>query len=68
MCYSLTLLEPDHIQMHYAADFPAHWEFTPTYYTNAFTYPEYPILSNETPSDGSLKVDIKPVLSVTAFD
>ena len=46
MCYSLTLLEPDTIQLRYAASFPSHWEFQPTYYTNAFTYPDYPILAN----------------------
>jgi putative SOS response-associated peptidase YedK len=46
MCYSLTLLEPDTIQLRYAAAFPSSWEFQPTYYTNAFTYPEYPILAN----------------------
>lgn len=44
MCYSLTLFEPDTIQMRYAARFPVHWEFTPTYYVNAFSIPKYPVL------------------------
>ncbi|MFH1013003.1 MAG: SOS response-associated peptidase [Thermoplasmatota archaeon] len=44
MCYSLTLLEPDTLQVRYAARFPDHWEFTPTYYVNAFSIPQYPIL------------------------
>lgn len=46
MCYSLTLLEPDTLQIRYAARFPSHWEFSPSYYVNAFSLPSYPVLSN----------------------
>lgn len=44
MCYSLSLLEPDTIQVRYAARFPAHWEVSPSYYIGAYDLPEYPVL------------------------
>jgi len=44
MCYSLTILEPDSIQVRYAARFPAQWEIRPSYYIGAYDYPEYPVL------------------------
>jgi len=46
MCYSLTLLEPDSLQLRYAARFPSTWDFTPTYYLNAFSLSKYPILAD----------------------
>jgi putative SOS response-associated peptidase YedK len=44
MCYSLTLLEPDTIQVRYAARFPSTWEIQPSYYVNAFSIPACPVL------------------------
>jgi putative SOS response-associated peptidase YedK len=51
MCYAFSLLEPDAIAFRYAARFPSDWEYQPMYYMNAFSLPEHPILTNDTPND-----------------
>lgn len=47
MCYNISLLSSGNLELRYAARFPTTWVSSPSYYINAYTIPEHPVITND---------------------